>query len=772
MSLAEGTPKRGRATLQARSTRQRAIFLSRSNIRLASVQLSCPEKLEFESDIGHTENIGSRLVDDPAHRNNFDLWEQLLRYRQRHYGDRGTLDIWVAVTDRVDSMDLPVVGAQADLFWQSFIDLGLKREVIMRELVDYAHGLWSRTGRRWDKFYESVIGGFLERGMTQQASSWHKKLHHPHLSSPDDIAKVLTPALALSDEPTRIIMASSVKRRPVSPGINAFKNICRLTDGHQIYDHAIGQLLRADRIEDAFSMHTFLIQRQDHPRTYEAIQRLLQCAKENKPRKFFEKLQDYTKERFPAEGELTGDTDSAKSDDTIELSRKVWLEEKPFKDEFGARLFATKALAFETIVAGLRMFGVRAIGPQSLREMAIRVHGSQDLLAKLQELQRAGISIGDTVFARLIRKLASENRDILLSDLLHSDQHPDVLEDAQMQESLLISYYIARDWRPYNMTLAILSEISHDDPQLSNIHFRKFIASGEWASASRVVDDIALNNRALSKESVDFMIKHTLTPRRPGVGPAQGTNSSPTNEVAFVLRVLRRVVPAGTPVSPELWIEMLKRLGMTNEWEELRNCCLWLAQQYSSVEKQRSAMSVVMSLTEEPKIKHADQSRDHGDSVLQNVFDRNMQAAIVAWGFKMRVSPDPNHKGYCALGLEDLVPWVRGLVLLRELEQSGIHLWTNRIQRACRHRLAVLFGQPRQSNRHMNRMLRRENPYDAERVITDINRVWKDPALFDVREDDMYRLINPPSSKMSQRRTRRTLWREACLKGTAFVATK
>ncbi|KAH1630522.1 hypothetical protein KXX39_002352 [Aspergillus fumigatus] len=708
----------------------------------ASLRLDLqPDKLEFESDIGHTQDMGSRLVDDPAYRQRMDLWEQLLRYRQRHYGDRGTLDIWIALTDRVDGVDLPVVGEQADFFWHSFVDLGLKREVIMGEIMAYAMELWKETGSRWDKFYEVVVGGYLERGMIQHAIRWHKKLQYPHLSCPNDIMRVFEPALTMINGSTKIVLPTTTTRRSVSPGISAFKSICRLTDGHQIYGRVISQLLNLGRLEDAFSLHSFLVERHDHPQTYEEILPLLECAKELNPRKFYE-LQAYSKDRFPDRMTSAEGSAPAEEDDKREPSGIAWLQEKPFKDELGARLFATKALAFETTVAGLRMFGVQAIGPQSLREMAVRAQGSQDIIARLRELHRAGISIGDSVFARLIRKLASENRNILLSDLLHSDQHPDVLEDAVMQESLLISYYIARDWRPYNMTLAILTEILDDGSKLSNIHFRKFIASGEWASASKIVDEMTLNDVPSSKE------------------------------VSFVFRVLQRVVPMGTSVSPDLWIEMLKRLGMTNHWDELRRCCLWLARQYSAGPKPSDAVSFIINSTDQPRREADGVARNDGDRMLQAVFSKNMQAAIVAWGFKMRVSPNPDHKSYSALGVENLVPWVRGLVLLRELEHNGIRLWHSWIRRACRHRLAVLFGHSRQSSRHMNRMLRRECPYSPERVIADIDRVWGHPPLFSGQQDDLSQLVNPPSSNMSQRRTGRTLWREARLKGAAFVKTK
>lgn len=97
-----------------------------------------PERLAFESDIGHTNDVGTRLVDRPEHKNNFDLWEELLRFRQRQLADEGTLDIWKGLTVRLDGVWLPVEGERADFFWQSFVDLGLKRVLFVKDVVDYA----------------------------------------------------------------------------------------------------------------------------------------------------------------------------------------------------------------------------------------------------------------------------------------------------------------------------------------------------------------------------------------------------------------------------------------------------------------------------------------------------------------------------------------------------------------------------------------------------------------------------------------------------------
>ncbi|KAE8149024.1 hypothetical protein BDV25DRAFT_8163 [Aspergillus avenaceus] len=732
-----------------------------------------PEKLEFESDIGHTDDVGSRLVDDPNHRHNFALWEELLRYRQRHHGDRGTLDIWEGLMVRVGGVQLPVSGERADFFWQSFVDLGLKQEIVLKELADYASELWAQTGKRWDRLYERVVGGFFARGMTQQALEWHKRLQDPHLSSSNDILCLLKPAINLPRGVHSTVTTRWKPQRQLIPaGLQAFQNICRATNGHEIYADVISVLLQSDCVDHVFRMHTFLVERGDHPRSYEEIRPLIDFAKDYGPEQTWHRLDEYVNDRFPEVEATHGgksfeiEKDQLSRDQPLESKGNSWVQEKPFKDDFGARLFATKALRFDTILSGLRMFGVTAIGPQSLREMATRAHGCQDLAHQLQEFEKAGISIGDSVFTRLIRRLAIGSRDILLSDLLRSDQHPDVLENAQLQESLLISYYLARDWRQYNMTLVILDEICKSENDLSNVHFRKFLTAGDFKMASRVVDDMALRGWTLSRESIDYMARRILTRRRPGK-PSMRYDGSDTKDVVFVVQILRRGTSKGTAIPINLWIELLKRLGMHNRWNDLRKSCLWLASHYSS--RSNTPRSAVSRSKSERDTN--DLFRPQGDFILRQIFTRHMQAAIVAWGFKLRVSIRRARANFQGPGREYLIPWVRGLTLLRELEQQGVHLSVEWIRRACRHRLAVLYGRRWPSSRRKNRLVRRENPYHMARVIRDIERAWGEPSLFGGRAvTDLNGLVNPPN--MTRRKEEMTRKKIALVESIASVQAK
>jgi hypothetical protein len=709
-----------------------------------------PDKLDFESDVGHLNNIGTRLVDNTNTRHDLDLWEELLRYRQRHYGDTGTLDIWEGLTVRVDGVQLPVAGEQADFFWRSFVDLGLRRELFLKDVLEYAVKLSEKHDKRWPGLYERIVGGLLEKGSPNRAVEWHKKLQSSQLASMSDVLNILPSALRLSSLPagTEITTSADLEYASLPPGLKAFQAICCTIPGHQFYGPVIGKLIQEGHGEAAILMHHFLVKRQDHPQTPDDIQHLLDYVEKFGLRKEFNRLRGYVKKRFDNEASID-------QLGPIHLAKKAEKaqDEKPFKDDIGAKLFATRALNFDMIVGGLKMLGVSEIGPRTLRELATRAHGNQDLLDKLKILKQSGISIGNTVFSRLVQKLAAQNRDILLSDILRSDQHPDVLEDRRIQESMLYSYYMARDWRLYNMTLAILTELYPAAPDLYDIHFRKHIAAWELSAACKVADELALRNRTLGEQSVDFMAEQVLTPRRMNHRPPPGQRLSVVEEVVFMLKILKRVVPAGGYVSAAFWVEMLKRLGMADawaDWDKLHQCCHWLVRQYANSTEHPSLAPILQNSLEGPT-----QASGRDRRMLDLVFTPQMQAAIVSWGFMFRVLdttatkfaiPNPQNPE------EKLTPWVRGLVLLRELEQAGLRLDKRLISQAVRHRLAMLYSHHVLSARRMNRMLRRRNPYPLHQVVHDVFQAWGDSSLFDGMEQNLEQLVNPPRSARAKKR--------------------
>ncbi|OJI98356.1 hypothetical protein ASPVEDRAFT_59747 [Aspergillus versicolor CBS 583.65] len=668
-------------------------LLDENQDRKLGVQL---ESLDYESDVGHTRDIGTRLVDSPAHRNDFGLWLELLKYRRRHYGNAGTQQIWEGLMRRVGGLQIPVDGETADTLWQTFVDCGLEREGFLNEIADYALGLWNETGQRWPKLYQSIVSWYVKRGKPSQAVHWHKRLQYPHLSDPNDIAQCFTSYISEYMKTPNNLLARRI----------AFEQICQHTDGHQVYGQVISALIATGKPRDLLQMHEFLIARGDHPRSLEELQPLLDFAEafiSSSSTK--EMLWQYSRERFGSAE--TVDSTSSRPEEAGKFDSEEHLEDPGFNDGFGARVFATKALTFDMILSGLKTFRVTSIGPQSLREMARKAGGSHDVLEKLDILEQNNISVGDSIFARLLRRLATENRQAHLSELINSDQHHDVFEDSETQIALLKSHYIAGDWRQYNLTLEVLKELLGDGLDLMSIHVRKHIAAGETTLAAGVVTDMLMKGFTPNEYSVTFMVNYLFGPRRPGRRPVQQVNLRSRHDLASVFRYLQGLSQAGANVPLKLWDELLKRYGMTDRWDELRACCLWLARRYPGYSASSSHSATAARAP-------------RGDCLtLQRIFHRHMQQAIISWGFIIQPS---KLKSYHMAGRHDerLVPFVRGIMLLRELQNRGLIVQSAPVYRACLKRLLILYG-PFYWSRRRNRALRAVNPYTIERVISDIN---------------------------------------------------
>ncbi|KAJ6171435.1 hypothetical protein N7470_000502 [Penicillium chermesinum] len=661
-----------------------------------------PERLEFESDIGHSDEFGTRLVDNPEHRNNFGLWEELLRYRQRCYGDIGSQTIWEGMTVRLSDLRLPIARDHADFLWQSFVDLGLKRIVFLDEIMRHAFDLWKDEA---------------------------DELHLSGIAVPGDVVKILDQAISpeclsmyqvLPGQDSRL--RDSRKRR------NLLKALCEKPNG--IYGAVISKLLEHGHGMDALAMHSFLVQRDDHPMTIQEIQPLMDHLEKFGVSMDFEFLQpDYSSLRAYYQ-QLFDPVDS--TNELATGSSKDSSKTTFPKDDLGARLFATRTLPFEMALGTCRLMGVSVLGPRALRELALRHCDPHDLREKLKAIDQVGISIGDCIFSRLIQRFVAENRGILLSKLLETDQHFDALEDEALQEDLLISYYMAPDWDLYNLSQAILEEHHPSEPDLWNIHFRKFLCAGDLTGAFRIVDEMAMRSKTLTPYSLELMTEKVLSSRRMQKRPREDSGISTPTQVRFVVKILKRMAPNGCHVPEKLWVELLRRLGMTRSWTDLRECCLWLVRYYDGNNQTRqSYRSLLMS-----------------KQALGRIFHHHMQAALVSWGFQWHYQPSRSlEKQYYEhpQSRERLIPFVRGILLLRELEQAGLPINLEKVRYATRLRLQQLYGYYRPSKKRANRTARRTNPFSLQHVLADIDRAWGGPFWSEesLGSQDLEALVNP-----------------------------
>lgn len=682
------------------SNQDRGTLRSEGSTRWKKLSLQV-DKLDYESDVGHMRDPGTRLVDDPNYRDDSELWLTLLIYRRRHYGTKGVIQIWEGLMRRVGGLHLPVDGKAADILWQSFVNAGLRDEAFLDEVADYAHDLWAQKGKRWPGLYQSIVGWFVKHGMADRVVKWHNKLRNPHLAEPSHIAYCFTEALADYESPGR-------RRCSLKSRISAFRELCKQTDGHQVYGHVINALVRSNKTRELLQVHRFLIERGDHPQSLEELQPLLQFVHMFSSNATKESIVQYVSKRFTSGGSNdSGPTRLQGTEDTDEV------DGTGFNDDFGARIFATKALPLEMIIAGLKTFGVRAIGPLSLREMARRARGAEDIVEKLDRLKNSNISIKDSVFTRLLRRFAMEDSE-LLTDLIYSDQHHEVLEDGRTQAKLLTSYYIAGEEHQHDLTLVVLKELFGEGPDLQTIQLQKHISAGEQSAALDIVSDMLIQGTTPNRDTINWMVNHLFGPRKLGFAPATPSYQHTGRPLPDIFRLFQRLSLAGADVPLKLWNELLKRTGMADNWDDLRTCCIWLANHYSA-----PASSAKVA-----------QNRQQ---TLQKAFDRHMQEAIVHWGFIANPPDKLLLENYCATGPKGarLVPFARSLMLLRELQGRGVEVRVSLVRRICSQRLIMLYGKrPFESALKRNQRLREINPYPLVWVLRDLNLAWGEPPLF------------------------------------------
>ncbi|OJD22241.1 hypothetical protein ACJ73_06416 [Blastomyces percursus] len=700
-----------------------------------------PKRIKFESDVGHSRDIGTKLVDSPAYANDFSLWKHLLLYRKRHYGDEGVVDIWKGLRKRGQPIDLPVEGEYASLFWRNFIIVGWKRDAFLTEVYSYACELYERSGKAWDreKFYKSVVVGLFKAGQFSRGVQWHEKLKDTHLANPNAMLLLLFETAASIDG-----------------GLRALRKVCRTVDNHQIYCHIVPFLVKARRLADAFAMHDFLLERNDFPRSAQDISPLIQHL-----RYFGSKAEI---ELFLANLKLKGlfqnDIPRLTLNPTSGNRTSIYVppEAKPkdanaVNDKLGARLFATKTFTFDLILAGVKAFGATAIRPQTLRQMALKAGSAKKLCEQIDILKKEGISIGNSAFSRVIQKLASEGNDFILDELLQSDLHPDVLENLETAEGLFNSSSVAGEMGRARMLFKTLSILSTEDPLHYNILLRNAAHMRDWQKIPRMLDQMRQHGISPTVNSLDVMIKKILPQRRPGT--QEPRNPANSRAITFLIGTLQNIVSTGMEVPPRCWTEVLKRLGMSGDWQEFRKLCLWLTHFYSPIDPKRfmSASEVGAISTD-----HATSNLDYGkflpaahpNAPLRQLFSVHLQYAIIAWGFNLPPSTREMYYNPFSAEREKIIPWIRGHVLLRELKQKGVIVQINTVRRATRHRFAVLFGEYRVSSRPKNRMLRSTNPWTLEEILQDINKVWGFSLFGDLAQKDMYDLVNPKTRTPDQ----------------------
>jgi hypothetical protein len=682
------------------------------------------EELEAQSDVGTKISEVQRLVDIDSYRGDMTLWSYLLDFRQRRYGDAGVVTIWQAMRSR--QLDLPTEGPVADYLWTTFLDVGLKDTKLLSRICDYANALYERTGNGWSDLYVHVMRQLTLDGKRHFIVHWHDRLIQRH--APD----AATFYMFIHDIATK-----------VDGDLKALKDVYKRNEHRKAYANIVPVLLERRSFQFAWDWHRFLVSHDDYPSSQTLIEPLIHHFAIYDPPKAIALTKSLVSANVSFASSLVQEME-----DNTKISREMMnlihaeafhIKPKDYNDSLGSRWFATRWVPIDVAISTIHALGVNAIGPLSLQAIALREGTPPGVAQKLDQLRAAGISIGNSVYAKAIEYFARHNEADFLTGLLASDQHPDTLDDRHLQESLLLSYERDGEWDNYHRTIAI-QQIASQNPvaERYNIQLRKHVRKGDRIAVLQALEEMRDEAVPVTQLTIRYILRNILPSRR------KGRLSHPTTahlrEIHSCIQILTAIMKCNGFVGVYSWREIIRRLGMLGRLDEVEQLCLWLAKWYCSDGALRAKVVGRTSGAVADGDLHLAPGRvptRHHLHPLRMLFSDQMVRAIVEWAFKwpaFRPPPSsPLDSNANASGNEDLrlvsstpataPAFTRGISLLRQLREEGVYINDSILRQAVLNRLIILYGEGT-SNVVSNRIARRWNTWTVDEMVEEVNRAW------------------------------------------------
>ena len=682
-------------------------------------RLTTFEQYQYQSNFEAPVFQGPRLVDSPSYAQDWQLWLELIVFRRRQHGARGTIAIYREIFRR--DLRLPTQGVVANQLWDLLIQAGFHDVALLEEIVVYAICLKASTKRSWPQIYSGILSIALKVDPCS-TYDWHVKVRDDFPPSLEDYKKLFK--LSIDCE-------SFVHFR----GLYVDASLTGM------YGTIIRQLCESQMYAEALSWHELLYQAGDFPAEFTDIQPLLDHLIYIGERSRFENIIRQLAEAkvvIPNVAEDYAQRDKAITREIMnrKLGEVHGIAPTYLSDDFCARLFATRFFSVDTIIKGLHMIAAEVIGPLSLREIASRDDCDPAAICHhIGVLQTAGVTLDDSAFCTIVRSLAIEDKGEILKSIVNCDLHPDTFADDGVQERLLAQYYEEADLIKIERTLGILT-MGCSDENLQrvriNLILRSQVTLGRQEQVLAILEEMKHLGIAVSPRSSRHLRVRWLSRRLIGRGPER------TQELAILIQASQMTMQSGSFVPITAWREILRRLGMAGRLMELENLALWLVDWYSSPAAKAALPKQMLPSARrgQASVEGQVSSEESPDLNLKHylniLFTDSARHAIVAWGFQQTGKPSrsirrlmkPRTVGEPSkLEKVPQMQWTWGLHLLYKLKERGLPIEKSQIARICRHRLDTLFGTGL-SKRPVNRRARAEN-LDAESVyVREMENIW------------------------------------------------
>jgi len=674
------------------------------------------------------------LIDHPVNHVNLEAWCKILEYRKRTDGAAGVMDVWAGMRKR--KIALPVDGPHADVLWTTFLNAVIvpnsdePKKLLLKDLFEHAKNLKATGSGFYRSFHTVLVGRFLRvipagAGGTRGAITWPGLKWHRAACELGFCEGNSLPFLVMH----------VLKSENPNTAFAGWQQLYRHDQNHfgkemgGMYDLCMPLvLLHANRNPAlVVAWHNFLVRNDDVPSpelaTNQAVKYLLGISSggEMSPANHLQL------ERLAAI--LNKDRDDTRPPTSPLLSRELMsglvgdvhgIKPKVISDKFCARMFATQAFSLETSIRGLALLGTETLGPIALRELAVRAGTPEVLKERLTDLKDAGIAISPSKYAHVLHTVVANSQTHLFQTLLASDQHPESYDDQHTQETLLANFLEAENWPLAHIALISLS--SKDIGETSrawNRLFQHYIRNRKRKEVVRIFDHMCSEQLYITSRSLNFMVKYLLPARAVSKNPmlSQTPRVAGFDADNFVANAHMYATLHDQALTPERWVEILKRYGMTGRLTGLERLVHWLMRRHFGQEEEDESNGKL-------RVVH------HDISTRDKILNPVMLRAIIVWEFRYAGIRNVLVPSMAPLQTVSDFSWTRGITLLLQLKQMGLRVRTKDVRRAVTGILWMLFG-PGVSKRRINLHFIRRNRLTIMEYVEAANNAWDQP-LFNI----------------------------------------
>ncbi|MCJ1445971.1 MAG: hypothetical protein MMC23_006476 [Stictis urceolatum] len=681
------------------------------------------EQLKYESDVeGPTpRGFERRLVDYDFLQNELSLWEILFAFRLRTNGYAGAAAIWVRLHSVRNSHALSILSSKPLV--DGIIEAGMHDPALLHDFCRYVYNSHRLAGQKPPnefQLYSKVLFHLLQTEPSKM-QPYHALLEH------------LVTRCQLVSLTSRLIEAA--KRTEGRKCLEHFRELCAgVTAFTEMYDYIVPNLCEASLFEDAVIWHNFLVDRNDTPSSAVSMEplvtHLLESGRPQEARSIVRSAGESVKQSQSAPT-VTKELERMRFGTIVkEIERASPAKSNSrtgFRDEFCARLLATRFFSVWTVVEGLRVLQVREIGPHSMRAILIRTIDSdccnvERLREYLDTLSKASISIGGSKYCRLIWKLIADNNAQMLYDVAICDLHPDEFDNWRLQERLLVQYELAGDKRLVDRTMTILLLESSEaafDTKYMNILLRNALNRKDETLFTKLLEAVRIRQLPVTEVTRRWVFVN-LIPERVAV-PGKMRDYPPHERLVKYIETMKSILLGGTPIYPREWDDAMRSLLHTERLAEFEELLFFLMKWYTDSDFQAAQTGGLLEVKGKSIQKVQSNwrqmirpSRMH-DIVLAGFFANSQrscaQTSISGQGFDERAASLANH------------PTLWGLQLLAKAKNMGYPVEQEELARVCILRLVTMFSLGPQS-RWRNRVVRANRKGTLQEYVAAMEMVW------------------------------------------------